>query len=345
METNAKTSKSPKKYIRKIGPKEDPEKYGLIVELGKGKYGTTYKAKNLNRQKDEDEFYAVKILHPPTKSDQKSRLKVEEDWIKETNCLKDVLVVCNQVDILCFKDSFIMNQKGDLEYVIITPLLDGYVTLWDYMYGKNSKTIDEEEAKKIYKRVVNVKNALTDLCINHSDLHTLNIMIHPDTKDIKVIDLGRCQTPQEEIEEWNPPSDEWDEYSDEGRLKELRKDLYESMGYDPDDEEFEDFEEMIMKHAPIKTYIPGCKRSSQTKQIFITDKEFYKNIKSFIDSIMREINPKRKATIFNKMLEYLLKHKINLDSELKNTILQKIIDFSKEDKDFEKFLPYYDLLK
>lgn len=51
---------SPNKYIDKVGPKDNPEKYGLIQEIGKGVFWRTYKARNLSRQTEEDEFYLVK---------------------------------------------------------------------------------------------------------------------------------------------------------------------------------------------------------------------------------------------------------------------------------------------
>jgi len=240
-------SPSPKEtYIRKVGPPFLREKYGLISVLGSGKYGDTWKARNLDRQEGENKYYAVKILNEYMDID---------DWKKEIECLVDVLDICTQIGILCYKDSFLLKNgnkkesrlrsltsterklRGELvslnEYVIITDLLEGYQTLSSFMYDKNTMKpypLSEKDAFDIYQKVVDVKNALTELCINHSDLHFENIMIHPQTKDIKVIDLGRCQTPQEEIAEWSYiGSKAWKDYSDEARLLQLRRVLYNAV--------------------------------------------------------------------------------------------------------------------
>lgn len=339
-------SPKPEKYIDILGPNDDPKKYGLITKLGMGKYGVTYKARNMNRQKDEDEFYAVKILIPPVNLTEETQKELEDDWLKETKCLKDVMTICSQVGILCFKDSFIMNNDKKMNYVIVTPFLDGYINLYDYLFGKDSKSISEKEARRIYKKVVDVKNALTDLCLTHSDLHTNNIMINPKTNDIKIIDLGRCQTPQEEIQEWNPPSKKWDKYSDEARLRELREQLYQNI-YDEkpeDSDEFNDFEDKLMKYAPIKKHIPGCKRGG-TKGV-PTKKEFVADIKYLINLMSLSRSALQQKPVFETILTFSLENKEILDiiPGMKKALLEKIKEFTKNEI-FKDLYRYYELLE
>lgn len=220
-----KKSKSPspkEKYIRKIGPPDNLEKYGLIEELGSGNYGSTYKARNLDRKKGEDKYYAIKVLY---------RYTDVYSWLKEIKCLIDIMDICTKVGILCYKDSFVFKD----EYVIVTNLLEGYQGLEYFLYNHITMKpypLSEKDAFDIYQQVVDVKNALTDLCINHSDLHFENIMIHPDTKKIQVIDLGKCQTPEEEKEEYKGKR-LYSSFSDEARLLNLRRALYNAVkGYD-----------------------------------------------------------------------------------------------------------------
>jgi hypothetical protein len=230
-------------YKRIIGPPENKKKYGLIKTIGSGKYGENFLARNLDKQKGEAEYYAIKILkeHPSSKT----------DWLKEVECLIDVYQICNSVGILCYHESFIFNDGGKKSYVIVTEYLEGYIVIADYLYEEksnkplmfqriksqypdlndrqiNNKVIKEVE--NIYSQIIDVKNKLTSLCIHHSDLHMENIMYNPKTGKIKVIDLGRCQTPEEELKESKgKTSDFYWKYSDEARLDYLRLIMYNNI--------------------------------------------------------------------------------------------------------------------
>jgi serine/threonine protein kinase len=248
-------------YMKRIGPPSNPDKYGMIYVLGKGAYGVNYMAKNLDMQPNENEYYAVKFLNDPRNPKQ-----ALEEWEKEKQCLIDVLDLCKKGGVLCYKDSFVFKDSNGKEYfVIITPFLEGYLTLNDYM-DKNQLT--KEEALDIYAKIVEIKNDLTDLCISHSDMHLGNIMYNPLTHDIKLIDFGRCQTPDEEIDEWfgdnripnrtkDEKNEQWNKYSDLARLKQIRLAFYYHLfkAYPTyvgeEDRLFKDF---------VKPIIPGCKR-------------------------------------------------------------------------------------
>ena len=204
-------------YYFKIGPKNDPEKYGAIEIIGKGKFGITFKAKNINRNKEEQDLYAIKIFY----FNPELEISPRENWEKETQCLLDVLDICKEGGILCYKDSFIKKEGDNEIFVIVTPYLDGYKTLFEYL--QNIESLSESDAKNIYTQVVETKNKLADICIHHSDLNLYNIMYHPKTKDIKIIDLGLCGTPEEEIKYWGK---NYGIYSDEAQLYSLSSYLF-----------------------------------------------------------------------------------------------------------------------
>lgn len=261
-------------FIDKIGPPEETMKYGLITPLGSGKYGDTYKAKNLVKGNGEDDYYVIKIL--------KQSSEVAEDWIKEVLCLIDVMKICKDLGILCYVDSFIIDRNNTLEFVIITEYLEGYQDLADYLFNSQTKVpnivLSEKDALNIYRQVVDVKNRLNDLCISHSDLHAHNIMYNPKTKKIKVIDLGRCQTPQEEINEWNPPSKEWNTYSDVARLYQLKTMLYNSVKNSKNIFEYHTKEELneMFKSINIDLANTRCLRVKGPRKLF-RDQSMIKN--------------------------------------------------------------------
>lgn len=249
-------------YFRRVGPPSNPDKYGLIYVLGKGAFGINYLARNLNIQSNENEYYAVKFIFVDPNDPNVALM----DWEKERQCLADVLDLCKQGGVLCYQDSFtIQEQNGTQSFVIITPFLDGYKTLEEYM-NKNQLTV--QEAKNIYARIVEIKNNLTDLCISHSDMHRGNIMYNPQTKDVKLIDFGRCQTPEEEVDEWygntrrpnrtqQEKNKQWNDYSDEARLNQLRLALYIHLfkskpTYVGDEDK--------LFNTVVKQSLPGCKR-------------------------------------------------------------------------------------
>lgn len=251
-----------KKYIRKVGPESNKEKYGLVKILGKGGYGSTYEAVNLDKKEGENDKYAVKVLT-------QKRSNVLNSYLKEVKCLKDSEEICSQSNILCFKDSFIFTngKNKPVEYIIVSELLDNYKTLASFLYNNNTAKpfgITKEQALYIYDQVIVAKNAFTRLCIHHSDLHLDNIMIDPKTFKIKVIDLGLCRTPeQEEIELGGKYSDLYKKYSDNSRLNVLKTILYNSshgsnyvlkLTNDKHNEFFKSIDKKII--SPVR----GCKR-------------------------------------------------------------------------------------
>ncbi len=259
-----KTSSKRYRIMKYVGPTYNPNKYGLIKELGKGNYGTTYKVVNLTPEEEEDEFYALKLVHFDP-SIQGEREKIRKSWEKEVRCLDEVYHLCHQIGILCYHESFI---NGD-DFVIVTSLLEGYMSLWDYLFKRKSKKgrdydFTKDIIEKIYSDIIEVKNALTELCINHSDLHAYNIMIEPKSRDIKVIDFGRCQTPEEEINEWKGSKRDWDLYSDEARIRDLKEFLYMALyglkNVNTKDQGYLNYVRDLDTRHPVEPFVKGCKR-------------------------------------------------------------------------------------
>ncbi len=252
------------RVIDEIGSSSQPKKYGLISEIGKGQFGAVYKAVNLKPTEGEEEFYAVKILIPEG--------EVKMEWEKEVKCLREVYQVCKDAGILCYKDSFVSLPSKlfkEPQFVIVTPFLENYIPLQEYILIKTKKqgeykykSIPRNVAEKIYADVIYAKNAMTDLCIHHGDLHLKNIMIHPETLDIKIIDLGRCMTPEEEENRWLHRPDIRNVHIDRARLKDLRETLANDVFETKGEEVVNKFVKYLDKKYPIKDYIPGCKRKN-----------------------------------------------------------------------------------
>lgn len=312
----------------KIGPnyynESIPPEYELLKLLGKGCYGGVYLGRKINRKKDEDEYYAVKVILDKTKEEDVMKSAGYRQWIREVNCLLNAKGICSDVDIICYKESFISKINNDIELVIVTPLLLDYMTIYDFFKSKYTLTIDE--AKIIYKKVVDVVNALIKLCLSHTDMHQGNIMIHPETKDIKVIDLGLCKE----------DSNKSDYNKDIMKLESLLESLIKKST--------QDLEREFISFAPVEKYNPTC--IPPIRDFLIPKNQFEFNISNYYYENLFDISLKKNTSLkrnniddsaqkLQKIIDYTLKYPEFISPMKLRNINARITGFGEMYKDFQ----------
>jgi hypothetical protein len=174
-----------KKYILEdqklelIGPKDQRYKYMYNIDdlLGTGNYGQVYLGVNTQT----GEKVAIKLF----------KITEEDSFNKEVNCLRQICQFLKTSDVLCLLDQFIQNQN----YYVITPYLENYINLSEYI--KNI-SYNQNDALKIMDKINQIVKNITYIGFVHGDLSIDNIMIHPNTLDVKLIDLGLCKTLEED---------------------------------------------------------------------------------------------------------------------------------------------------
>lgn len=279
-----------------IGPSDDPKKYKIIKKVGEeSAYGNVYKSKRVSDGK----LFAVKII--------KNVANSEKYWLNEVNCLVDVMKICSQVGILCFEEAFIHRNNGIVEYIIVTPFLEDYFTLYTFLDDNSSLSL--EVAKQIYQKVVDVKNAMTETCgLSHSDLHNNNIMINPKTMDIKIIDLGLCRTPEQEKKKFPK------KYRDETRLDTLMEILVEKVNQRTKEE---------FKSIKIKSPQSKCIRKRSVWKVR-NEEEFEKQVNYLINKIEKSTNDDEIDLLFKNLFDFIEANETKMGSETKVDIIQEL---------------------
>lgn len=172
-----------------IGPEDNPQKYYIFKnqKLGEGLFGAVYKG---GENKPNGKNVVIKKL----KTSYLYGINPEQSFHREVECLKSIRQFCQILDVICFEDAF----KYKNSYYIITPLLEGYITLYDFIMDPKYKINKTMADNIISKLKFSLKN-LHDNGIRHNDLHLGNIMIHPQYGisfegdiQVKIIDFGLC---------------------------------------------------------------------------------------------------------------------------------------------------------
>lgn len=162
-EQDATYSEFDEDQVVKLGEKK--RSYQIKCKLGSGVQGSVYKAKDVEDGRD----VAIK-----TNEDIES---------EESGCLRKVT-------------SEFPNDPRYLQYIdqddskLVTDYDRDYVTIERFM---EMNKLTNKQAMKI---IENVEDAIDDLSkkkINHGDLSIRNVLIHPKTLEIKLIDFGLCQ--------------------------------------------------------------------------------------------------------------------------------------------------------
>lgn len=77
------------------------------------------------------------------------------------------------------------------KYILIMEYAENYVTINDFIQ-ENKACLNEKTAKDIMWQTLSAVNHCMKKCVYHNDLNGNNILIHPDTKDVKLIDFGQA---------------------------------------------------------------------------------------------------------------------------------------------------------
>ena len=197
--------------LSKSNSSEILDNFVLGNELGKGAYATVRSAHNKeNNSKVAIKVYdKLKLLSPSKKKNAEREIKILSR-LNHPNIIKLYKTVENKRTL-----NLIM------EYV-------GGCSLLAFLKKKVSKRLDESEAKKIFKQIIQALEYCHSLNITHRDIKLENILIGP-SYSVKIIDFGFstcfsndkkvklfCGTPSymspeivSKQESFGPPSDIW----------------------------------------------------------------------------------------------------------------------------------------
>lgn len=185
----------PKKKISQVVIKKSPIDYKNFIEdsfiipelsgfnvikiLGQGSFGITFLVQN----KESNVLMVMKIINS------------EHYAKKEIDCLKRVndLGICGK-DYPCYLGDFELKWgKNDL-YVILTDYEDGYITLFDFYQSiqNEPKEYKDQIVENMANQIIKLENNLIKNGIQHNDIHSKNIIVHPKQLKIKIIDFGLC---------------------------------------------------------------------------------------------------------------------------------------------------------
>lgn len=166
---------------RFIGKKlTNNEKSYFILKLlsDQGTTGEVYLGVDNNKK-----IVAIKIFYPEFSGE-------DDIGINEIICLKKIKDICSE-DILCYIDDFYIDDKDDKRLVIITEFIKGYIDLDKYLETKGNITL--LEYNDIISKLKEIIKKIHDIGIAHNDLNLGNILIHPITGKLRLLDFGTCE--------------------------------------------------------------------------------------------------------------------------------------------------------
>jgi serine/threonine protein kinase len=142
--------------------------------IGSGTYGDVYRIES----EDSKPAYALKMY------------KFNEPHDGEVDILREFYKECS-AHLLCFKD--VVYSKDNTPLYLVTDFLEGYITLLEYFANLSQQPIEGryEGSYDVLRSCVEVLKWFHKKGFAHLDIKADNIMIHPKTKNIKLIDFGR----------------------------------------------------------------------------------------------------------------------------------------------------------
>jgi len=172
MKTIREEKIKPEEIKKVILPPTPPTNtYQKIKKLGSGAFGTTY----LVKKKDQE--YVMKVIHS-------HRAKGKEEALKQYQNLKLLEPVCKR--FICPIELF--DDDGNL--IIVMEYLKDYMNLKEYLESQPEKLDNMENRKKIANQLISDLSLLHQHDLVHRDIKLDNIMIHPETLDVRFIDFG-----------------------------------------------------------------------------------------------------------------------------------------------------------
>ena len=148
--------------------------YQLIRLLGRGGMGEVYLARNKNIE----QFVAVKALHPKYANNPMIRARFKQEAV--------MLNSLNHPNIVKFLN-FVENEYG---VFLIMEYVDGY-TLEEYITKRNGLIV-EEKAYPMFAEILNAFSYAHQHGIIHRDIKPSNIFLDKEGH-IKVMDFGIAQ--------------------------------------------------------------------------------------------------------------------------------------------------------
>jgi tetratricopeptide (TPR) repeat protein len=137
------------------------QKYSKLKLLGSGSFGKVWKVQDQQGHK-----YALK-----------ESLQDPQNLIYQSNLLKQV----NKLDPAPTNLKYIQRTAND---ELVMQYLDEFVTLNDYLQSNSDR------CKDIIITIKDLVKELHNKGISHRDLKGINIMIHPETEELRIIDFG-----------------------------------------------------------------------------------------------------------------------------------------------------------
>ena len=170
--------------------------YKITSLVGRGGFGVTYSATNVNPSNDMPERVAIKEFFPrdlceraPGQSDliitNPANIamigRLRERFIKESMNL----AACDTPSVVKVFDTFETNGTA---YVVME-LVEG-MTLKEYMKSRGNRPMPVDDARELILQAASALEYLHAQNINHLDIKPANMMVTPDLKQLVLIDFG-----------------------------------------------------------------------------------------------------------------------------------------------------------
>lgn len=144
--------------------------FEVIKKLGQGAFGETFAVRN---KRDGTTVVIKRLL-----KNKITRQEVES----EVNILSKLSTVCRSY-ILCYKGFF----EDEQYYYIMTEFLGDYITLDDFIEQRRATY---ENVNEITRNLLLGLQEMHQMGVAHRDIKPQNILINPQTNQIKYIDFG-----------------------------------------------------------------------------------------------------------------------------------------------------------